>query len=103
MDNWLVYLLKCSDGTLYCGVTNNIEKRLEVHKSGKGSKYVRAHLPFSLLATSPIMCKSEAMRLEYIIKRMPKEDKIKMFISEALPSFKKTLIPGYPDTFGLGG
>ncbi|MCX5807727.1 MAG: GIY-YIG nuclease family protein [Proteobacteria bacterium] len=78
MDNWLVYLLKCSDSTLYCGVTNNLEKRLNAHKSGKGSKYVRAHLPFSLVATSSMMSKSEAMRLEYIVKQVPKENKIEM-------------------------
>jgi len=80
MDNWLVYRLKCSDGTLYCGVTNNLEKRLETHKSGKGSKYVRARLPFSLMATSPMMCKSEAMRLEYIVKQASKEDKIERLL-----------------------
>jgi putative endonuclease len=81
MDNWLVYLLKCSDNTLYCGVTNNLEKRLEAHKYGKGSKYVRAHLPFSLIATSFMMSKSEAMRLEYKIKQASREDKIKMVTS----------------------
>jgi len=78
MDNWLVYILQCSDNTMYCGVTNNLEKRLEAHKSGKGSKYVRAHLPFRLAAKSPMMSKSEAMKLEYSVKRAPKKDKIAM-------------------------
>ena len=78
MNNWLVYILQCIDGTMYCGITNNLEKRLEAHKSGKGSRYVRAHMPFRLVATSPMMCKSEAMRLEYFVKRAPKKDKIKM-------------------------
>ncbi|MCX5806095.1 MAG: GIY-YIG nuclease family protein [Proteobacteria bacterium] len=78
MDNWLVYLLKCNENTLYCGVTNNLEKRLEAYKSGKGSKHVRAHLPFSLIATSSMMSKSEAMRLEYIVKQAPKENKIEI-------------------------
>jgi putative endonuclease len=78
MDNWLVYILQCNDDTIYCGITNNLEKRLEAHKSGKGSRYVRGHMPFRLVATSPMMSKSEAMRLEYFVKRAPKKDKIKM-------------------------
>ncbi|MBA4391686.1 MAG: hypothetical protein C0399_12235 [Syntrophus sp. (in: bacteria)] len=78
MNNWLVYILRCSNSAMYCGVTNNLEKRLEAHKSGKGSRYVRAHLPFRLVAKSPMMSKSEAMRLEYLVKQAPKKDKIEM-------------------------
>jgi putative endonuclease len=69
--NWVVYLVRCVDQSLYCGITNNIEKRLEVHNLGKGAKYTRYRIPVELLGTSSEMTKSEALKLELRIKRMP--------------------------------
>ena len=46
--SWYVYLMRCSDDTLYCGMTDDIEKRLKAHNSGKGAKYTRARLPVEL-------------------------------------------------------
>ena len=72
MNNWIVYLLKCSDGSLYCGTTNKtIEERIAVHNSGKGSKYTRGRLPVALAVKSHQMNKSDAYKLEYKIKRLP--------------------------------
>ena len=76
--NWVVYLLECRGGGLYCGVTNNLEKRLDAHRAGEGSKYVRAHLPFTLAAVSGDMSKTEAMRLEYFIKLADRDQKIRL-------------------------
>lgn len=76
---WLVYLLECGDGSFYCGVTNNLDKRMETHKSGKGSKYV-ARKGFShLIAWKECKGKSEACKAEYWIKTMPKWEKLNWF------------------------
>lgn len=75
MNNWLVYLLECSDGTLYCGATNDLEKRLKAHNTGSGAKYTKCRRPCVLVAKSRLMTKSEALKLEYKVKRLKKEEK----------------------------
>ncbi|MCG8689177.1 MAG: GIY-YIG nuclease family protein [Desulfobacterales bacterium] len=79
---WLVYLLECSDKSLYCGVTNNIQTRLEKHNCGTASKYTRSRRPVSCVAKSPLLTKKEAFQLEYQTKRLSKKDKIN-FVSNA--------------------
>lgn len=75
---WGVYLLQCADGTLYCGVTADLDKRLATHSSGKGAKYTRGRLPVSLVAFSGNRFeRGEALRHERAIKRLPREDKRK--------------------------
>ena len=74
--SWIVYLLLCCDGTIYCGVTNDLEKRLDAHNRGIASRFTRARLPVRLMATSRPMDKAAAFRLEYRIKRLPKEKKL---------------------------
>ena len=69
--NWVVYLLRCADGSLYCGVTNDLKKRLRVHNLGKGAKYTRSRTPVELVATSQKMAKDDAFRFEYRIKQLP--------------------------------
>ncbi len=68
---WVVYLVRCSDNTLYCGVTNDLNSRLAAHNAGKGAKYTKSRLPVVLVGASCGMSKSEAFRLEYRIKRTP--------------------------------
>lgn len=76
-DNWRVYLLRCSDDTYYCGATNKlIEERIKVHNNGKGSKYTRTRLPVSLIISSLTISKSEALKLEYKVKKLPRTKKI---------------------------
>ena len=72
---WIVYLIRCSDEALYCGSTNNLKNRLEKHNSGKGAKYIRSRRPVELVATSPEMTKSDALRLEYRVKQVPASKK----------------------------
>ena len=74
--NWSVYLLKCSDNSLYCGVTNNLEHRLIKHNKGIASKYTRARLPVELAAVINNLIKSEAYKIEYQIKKLPAGKKI---------------------------
>lgn len=74
--NWVVYLLRCTDNSLYCGVSNNIEKRMIEHNSGMGAKYTRSRRPVVLVGTSRDMTKGEALKLEYQIKKLPADKKI---------------------------
>ena len=69
------YLLRCADGSLYAGWTNDLEKRLEAHQSGKGAKYTKAHLPVELVYHETFDTKEEAMRREYELKQMTKAQK----------------------------
>ena len=74
--NWSVYLLRCSDNSLYCGVSNNIAKRIAEHNSGLGAKYTRSHRPVALVVTSRGMSKGDAFKLEHQIKKLPADQKI---------------------------
>lgn len=76
--SWFVYILECVDGTLYTGITNNIQKRVLKHNSGKGAKYTRARLPVSLLGFTTCENKSEAAKEEYRIKRMKRTKKLEL-------------------------
>lgn len=73
---WVVYIMRCSDESLYTGITNNMGKRLAAHNQGTASKYTRFRIPVELLATSAKMEKTEAMRLELEIKKLPQSKKI---------------------------
>ncbi|NLL30365.1 MAG: GIY-YIG nuclease family protein [Clostridiales bacterium] len=73
-----VYILKCSDETLYTGWTNNLDKRLEAHNSGKGAKYTRVRLPVKLVYYEEYEDKIEAMKREYAIKRLTRKEKINL-------------------------
>lgn len=78
MKSYFVYILKCSDGSLYTGITNDLDHRLAMHKSGKGSKYVRAHLPIELVYREEFKTKSEALKREIEIKKMSRTQKLYM-------------------------
>ena len=74
---WLIYILECRDGSLYCGITNNIEKRLKQHKGEikGGAKYTRSHLPCKLVYEENSLSRSDASKREAIIKKMSKVEK----------------------------
>jgi len=78
MDNkqWVVYLIQCSDGSLYCGITNNLENRLTAHNLGRGAKYTRSRRPVELVGAGSEMTKNDALKLEYRIKQVPARKKI---------------------------
>ena len=73
---WVVYILRCSDDTLYTGITNNLEKRLTAHNRGVGAKYTCSRRPVALSAVSDPMSRTDAMRLELKIKKVAKGKKI---------------------------
>lgn len=73
---WWVYLLWCSDGSLYCGVTRDVAARLAKHNAGRGSKYVRSRLPATLAWASIVGGRSAALRREAEIKGMTRVEKL---------------------------
>ncbi|MFW6083228.1 MAG: GIY-YIG nuclease family protein [Thermoplasmatota archaeon] len=74
-DMWFVYILRLSDDSLYTGITNDLEKRLEAHREGNGSKYVRSRLPLELVYCETVENRSEATKREMEIKDLSKEEK----------------------------
>ena len=76
IKDWLVYLVECNDGSIYCGATNNITKRVEAHNDGRGSKYTRSRLPVTLMIASRAMTKREALKLEYRVKQQKASAKV---------------------------
>jgi putative endonuclease len=76
---WSVYILECSDGSFYTGITNNLEKRMKAHSEGKGSKYVNAKGFKQLLNSKQCKDKIEASKYEYEIKQLPKTKKLQWF------------------------
>jgi putative endonuclease len=78
-DIWHVYMVRCSDGTLYTGITNDLEKRIKAHNSGKdGARYTRSRRPVTLVYSEQVESKSAAARLEYQIKRLERTEKKKL-------------------------
>lgn len=74
------YILKCADGSLYTGWTNNMEKRLKAHNDGKGAKYTRARRPVELVYWESFETKQEAMHREWEIKQLSRSEKEKLLL-----------------------
>ena len=72
------YLLRCKDDTLYCGWTNDLEKRLAAHNAGKGAKYTRSRHPVTLVYYETFETKEEAMSREFAIKKLSRKEKLKL-------------------------
>jgi putative endonuclease len=78
ITSWFIYMVECSDGTFYTGITNDLSKRLLTHNSGKGAKYTRGRLPVGLLWFKRCENKSEASKEEYRIKKLSRKQKEKL-------------------------
>jgi putative endonuclease len=72
----IVYLLRCADGTLYCGWTVDVERRLAAHNAGRASRYTRSRLPVVLAWSAALPDRAAAMREEVRIKRLPRAAKL---------------------------
>ena len=77
---YFVYILKCADDSLYTGITIDLERRLAQHNAGKASKYTRARLPVQLFKYWELPNKSEALKAEYKIKQLSREEKLNLKI-----------------------
>ena len=82
---YYVYLLRCADGTLYTGFTNDLARRLAAHNAGRGAKYTRGRRPVELVYWESFSNKSSALRREYAIKRLPRGQKLSLIQSSVLP------------------
>lgn len=79
MNGYYVYIVECSDKTLYAGWTNNLEKRVQEHNDGKnGAKYTRTRRPVRLVYTEACSCLSEALKREVQIKKLSRGEKLEM-------------------------
>ncbi|MCD8222127.1 MAG: GIY-YIG nuclease family protein [Clostridiales bacterium] len=75
------YLLRCADGSLYCGWTNHLAERVRTHNAGKGGKYTRSHRPVTLVYYEEFATRQEAMRREWEVKRLSHSEKLKLIQS----------------------
>lgn len=73
---WYVYIVECSDGSLYTGITTDVNKRIETHNKGKGAKYTRGRRPVKLLISFSVESKGVALKEEYRIKQLTRADKL---------------------------
>ena len=78
MNTWKLYILRCADGTLYTGITTDVEKRLEAHRIGKGAKYTRGRSPLELVYREECGDHSAALKREIEIKKLSREEKEKL-------------------------
>ncbi len=72
---WYVYILRCGDGTLYTGITDDVDRRLAVHRSGKGAKYTRGRGPLEVVYIQKVPDKSAALKREIAIKKLTRQEK----------------------------
>lgn len=76
MSAYTVYILRCGDGTLYTGCTNDLARRLRAHSTGRGAKYTRSRLPVELVYAEPASDRSQALRREAAIKALDRAGKL---------------------------
>ena len=74
--SWYVYMLRCVDGSLYTGCTDNVARRLAVHQSGRGAKYTRSRLPVELVYQEIVADRSAALKREAAMKRLTRQEKL---------------------------
>ena len=77
MAYWL-YILRCGDGSLYTGTTDDVERRLKAHREGKGAKYTRGRGPLEVVYREALSDKSAALKREWAVKRPSREEKLKL-------------------------
>ncbi len=73
---WYIYILRCGDGTLYCGSTDDLRRRLETHRAGKGAKYTRGRGPLEMVYSEKCDSYSAALKREYAIKQLSRVQKM---------------------------
>ncbi len=75
VSDWLLYMVRCSDGSLYTGITRDLERRLEAHRNGRGAKYFRGRSPVTVVHVEYFPDRASASRREHVIKAMRKAEK----------------------------
>ena len=85
--SWFCYLLRCADDTLYCGITNDLEKRLAAHNTGMAAKYTRIRTPVELVFSETCADRSAASKREMQIKKLTREKKLALILASATPAW----------------
>ena len=88
-ENWYLYILRCKDNTLYTGITTDVARRLEAHRSGKGAKYTRGRCPLELLYQESCGTHSEALKRELEIKALSRKQKEEMIAAAPISGCQK--------------
>lgn len=83
---WFVYMLRCGDGTLYTGISDDVQRRLAAHRAGKGAKYTRGRGPLELVYVEKVADKSVALRRELQIKKLSRQEKLALCESQDNPA-----------------
>ena len=91
MKSWQVYILRCSDNTLYTGITNDLENRLQTHNEKRGARYTRTRLPVTLVYREEASSRSLASRREAAIKKLPRNKKLKLITESNTDGVVKNL------------
>ena len=78
MSDWLVYIIRCSDGSLYTGITKDLERRFEEHRCGKGARYFNGRKPLEVVYVESCADRSQASRREAAIKRLNRRQKLEL-------------------------
>ncbi len=89
-DPWFVYLVRCSDGTLYTGIARDVAARVAAHDAGKGARYTRGRGPVVLCATRRCASKGDALRLELSVKRLSRSEKQSLTSARRLAAFARS-------------
>ena len=89
---WYLYVVRCSDGTLYTGVARNVKERLATHERGRGARYTRGRGPFELCAVRRCADKGRALRLEYAVKQLTRAEKETMLAERRLAAFARKVL-----------
>lgn len=79
---WTVYILQCADGTLYTGITTDLDRRITEHNNGTGAKYTRTRLPLKLVYEEPAKDRGEASKREAFIKNLTRSEKLVLVLSK---------------------
>ena len=80
---WRVYMLRCRDGSLYTGITNDLDRRLERHAAGKGARYTRSRLPVELVYEYRVKGKGAALRREAAVKKLTRTEKLALMACDS--------------------
>lgn len=92
--SWHIYIAQCADESLYTGIAKDVQKRISQHNKGKGAKYTRSRRPVVLKASWPAASHSEALKVEYRIKRLNKAEKIRLIYPDMAYNYAKEVVNG---------
>jgi len=80
---YVTYLIKCADGSLYCGITTDMKRRFKEHQQGKGGNYTRSHRVIKIVYTEKCKNRSTALKREVVIKRLSRKQKLQLCLKQS--------------------